>query len=131
MFEQRCDVFFRGLCAGEDLLDAVVLECFARRVDLLDHAVAVEDDAVDIGQVEGLCLVLKFAVDSDLVRVSTPADEIEKVRAALVETFDDRSLADCREILLLKGVTLATQEDYWVFDDFQDYADRLGYPVLQ
>jgi len=66
-----------------------------------------------------------------VVRVSTPADEIEKVRAALVETFDDRSLADCREILLLKGVTLATQEDYWVFDDFQDYADRLGYPVLQ
>jgi len=66
-----------------------------------------------------------------VVRVSTPAEEIEKVRAALVETFDDRSLADCRETLLLKGVTLATQEDYWVLDAFQDYADRLGYPVLR
>jgi ABC-type phosphate/phosphonate transport system substrate-binding protein len=66
-----------------------------------------------------------------VVRVSAPADEIENVRAAIVETFDDPSLADCREILLLKGVTLATQEDYWGFDDFQDYADRLGYPVLQ
>ncbi len=66
-----------------------------------------------------------------VVRVSIPADEIEKVRAALVETFDDRSLADCRETLLLNGVTLATQEDYWVLDAFKDHAGSLGYPVLQ
>jgi ABC-type phosphate/phosphonate transport system substrate-binding protein len=66
-----------------------------------------------------------------VVRASAPADEIEKVRAALVETFDDRSLADCREILLLKGVTPATQEDYWVLSAFQDHAGRLGYPVLR
>jgi len=66
-----------------------------------------------------------------VVRASAPAGEIEKVRAALVETFDDPSLADCREILLLKGVTPATREDYWVLGAFQDHAGRLGYPVLQ
>lgn len=66
-----------------------------------------------------------------VVRASAPAGEVEKVRAALVETFADRSLADCREILLLKGVTLATREDYWVLGAFQDHAGRLGYPVLQ
>ncbi len=48
-----------------------------------------------------------------------------------METFDDRSLADCRETLMLMGVRFATPEDYWVLDAFQDYADRLGYPVLQ
>ncbi len=66
-----------------------------------------------------------------VVRVSTPTDEIEQIRAALVETFDDRSLADCRETLFLKGVTLANKDDYRVLDEFEDYAGRLGYPVLQ
>ena len=66
-----------------------------------------------------------------VVRVSAPADEVEKVRAALVETFDDPSLADCRETLLLKGVTTATQDDYWVLSAFQDHAGRLGYPELR
>jgi ABC-type phosphate/phosphonate transport system substrate-binding protein len=66
-----------------------------------------------------------------IVRVAAPAGEIGKVRAAIVETFDDPSLADCRETLLLKGVTLATREDYWVLGAFQDHAGRLGYPVLR
>ena len=66
-----------------------------------------------------------------VVRASAPADEIGKVRAAILETFEDPSLADCRETLLLKGVSPATREDYWVLDAFQDHADRLGYPVLQ
>jgi hypothetical protein len=66
-----------------------------------------------------------------VVRVATPASEIEKVRAALVETFGDPSLADCRDTLLLKGVALATREDYWVLGAFQEHAGKLGYPVLQ
>ncbi|MHA1528291.1 MAG: phosphate/phosphite/phosphonate ABC transporter substrate-binding protein [Alphaproteobacteria bacterium] len=66
-----------------------------------------------------------------VVRASATADEIGKVRAAIVETFDDPSLADCRDTLLLKGVALATREDYWVLGAFQDHAGRLGYPVLQ
>ena len=66
-----------------------------------------------------------------VVRASAPAGEIECVRAAIVETFEDRSQADCREILLLKGVTLASREDYWVLGAFQDQAGRLGYPVLR
>ena len=64
-------------------------------------------------------------------RAEVVAGEDGKVRAALVGTFADRSLAGCREILLLKGVTLATREDYWVLGAFQDHAGRLGYPVLQ
>ena len=66
-----------------------------------------------------------------VVRASAPADEIGKVRAALAETFDDPSLADCRETLLLKGVTLTSQADYSVFAAFQDHAGKLGYPVLR
>ena len=66
-----------------------------------------------------------------VVRASAPADEIEKIRAALVETFDDPSLSDCRDILMLKGVTLANQEDYWMMSAFQHHAGRLGYPELR
>ncbi len=66
-----------------------------------------------------------------VVRASAPADEVAMIKAALVETFDDSSLADCRETLLLQGIILATQEDYWMLDAFQDYAGSLGYPVLQ
>jgi ABC-type phosphate/phosphonate transport system substrate-binding protein len=66
-----------------------------------------------------------------VVCVAAPAGEIEKVRAALVETFGDPSLADCRETLLLKGVALASREDYWVLGAFQDHAGRLGYPELR
>jgi len=66
-----------------------------------------------------------------VVRAAAPAGEVEKARAALLETFDDPSLADCRDTLLLKGVTPATREDYWVLGAFQDHAGRLGYPILQ
>ncbi|MFQ5565623.1 MAG: phosphate/phosphite/phosphonate ABC transporter substrate-binding protein [Paracoccaceae bacterium] len=66
-----------------------------------------------------------------VVRASAPADEREKVRAALAETFGDRATADCRETLLLQGVTPASHEDYRVLGDFQEHAGRLGYPVLR
>ena len=66
-----------------------------------------------------------------VVRAAAPAGEIDKVGAALAETFDDPSLADCREILLLKGVIPATREDYRELGALQDHAGRLGYPVLQ
>lgn len=66
-----------------------------------------------------------------VVLASCPPDHALRIRAALVETFEDRSLAECREVLLLKGIALTSIEDYSVLDTYQSHADGLGYPVLQ
>jgi ABC-type phosphate/phosphonate transport system substrate-binding protein len=100
-------------------IDCVTLALFQRHLEGAMHGVRV------LGQ------TYQVPAPPYVVRASAPAGETGKVRAALMETFDDRSLADCREILLLKGVIPATREDYRVLGALQDRADRLGYPVLQ
>lgn len=57
--------------------------------------------------------------------------DLEKVQDALVATFNDPELANCREQLLLDGLALASQEDYWLHEAFKDHAQKRGFPTLQ
>lgn len=66
-----------------------------------------------------------------VVRATLGKDDVEKIRNAILDTFSDPALAACRERLLLKGVSLTRQEDYWIHEASRDHALKHGFPVLQ
>ena len=66
-----------------------------------------------------------------VVQASLSEGDVIKVRRALEEAFDDPSLADCREQLLLNGVKRTKQEDYWVLEAFEDHAFKHGIRFLE
>jgi len=66
-----------------------------------------------------------------VVRANLGEDDVMKIRQSLLETFKDPALAACREQLLLKGISLTQQEDYWVHEAFKDHALKHGFPSLQ
>lgn len=66
-----------------------------------------------------------------VVRANLPDNEVKKITCALVETFDEPTLAGCRAQLLLTGLTLASQEDYWILEAYKDQTAKHGFPSLQ
>lgn len=65
-----------------------------------------------------------------VVKASMPEEDVRRVRQALVATIEDPALTDCREQLLLKGLTIAEMEDYWVMEAFQDHAAKHGLSMV-
>lgn len=66
-----------------------------------------------------------------VVRVDLPEKEVTKITDALLETFNEPTLAGYRAQLLLTGLTRARQEDYWVLEAYKDHATKHGFPSLQ
>ena len=66
-----------------------------------------------------------------MVKADLAPDQVERMQQALLDTFADANLASCREKLLLRGVSLSEQEDYWVMEAFKDYASKHGFPTLR
>lgn len=65
-----------------------------------------------------------------VVKATMAEDDVARIQRALVASFADLALADCREKLLLNGLTLARQEDYWVMEAFADHASKHGLPMV-
>lgn len=65
-----------------------------------------------------------------VVRVSMSADDVARVQQALLDTFDDPDLAQCRRDLLLERVTPASQDDYWLLEAFHDHALKRGFTMV-
>lgn len=65
-----------------------------------------------------------------VVRVDRPDDEVEKIRFALLKTFDDPATETCRKDMLLEGVISATSDDYWIMNAFEDYATDRGFGMV-
>jgi len=65
-----------------------------------------------------------------VVQASMAEDDVQRVRTALVQTFEDPGLADCRAQLLLGGLTLSQREDYWVMEAFRDHASKHGLSMV-
>ena len=66
-----------------------------------------------------------------VVRANLPAEEVTKITDALVETFEEPTIASHRAQLLLTGLTRARQEDYWIVEAYKDHAIKHGFPSLQ
>ena len=66
-----------------------------------------------------------------VVRASLPETEVQIITEALVETFAEPTLASHRAQLLLNGLTLTKQEDYWLLEAYKDHAAKYGFPSLQ
>ncbi|MBT3559311.1 MAG: PhnD/SsuA/transferrin family substrate-binding protein [Rhodospirillales bacterium] len=66
-----------------------------------------------------------------VVRASMPENDVEKIRVALLETFQGPATESCREAMLLSGVVSATAADYWVMNAFEDYATNRGFGMVR
>ena len=65
-----------------------------------------------------------------VTRVETGADEVARMRAALLRSFGQPDLAAAREALLLDGIELTELEDYSRISEIGEAADALGYRAL-
>lgn len=66
-----------------------------------------------------------------VVRANLHESDVQKITQALVDTFEEPTLASQRAQLLLNGLTLTTQEDYWIMEAYKDHATKHGFPSLQ
>ncbi len=66
-----------------------------------------------------------------VVRAGLPEDDVQIITDALVETFNEPTIASQRAQLLLTGLTRARQEDYWILEAYKDHATKHGFPSLQ
>jgi len=66
-----------------------------------------------------------------VVRANLPEEDVKKIIDALVETFAEPTIAGPRAQLLLTGLALARQEDYWILEAYKDHATKHGFPSLQ
>ncbi|MGH6905458.1 MAG: phosphate/phosphite/phosphonate ABC transporter substrate-binding protein [Geminicoccaceae bacterium] len=65
-----------------------------------------------------------------VTRARAGDDLVRRLRAALIQTFDDPALAAARADLLLAGVEILPLAAYARIKAFERYAARRGYPVL-
>ncbi len=65
-----------------------------------------------------------------VVNATMPEKDVHKIRDAILQTFADPALVECRKALLLDGVTLAQQEDYWVHEAFKEHALKHGLTLI-
>jgi len=65
-----------------------------------------------------------------VVQASMAEDDVQRVRTALVQTFEAPDLAGYRAQLLLGGLTLCQREDYWVMEAFKDHASKHGLSMV-
>jgi len=65
-----------------------------------------------------------------VVRADTPDDEVEKIRLALMDTFDDPATEQCRQDMLLEGLIPATIDDYWVINAFENFATKRNFKMV-
>jgi ABC-type phosphate/phosphonate transport system substrate-binding protein len=65
-----------------------------------------------------------------VTRAGASEDVVARLRAALIETFDDPTLEAAREDLLLAGIEVLPLAAYDRISAFERLAARHGYPVL-
>jgi ABC-type phosphate/phosphonate transport system substrate-binding protein len=65
-----------------------------------------------------------------VTRSTVDADTVARMRAALLQTFADPSLASAREALLLKDIEAISLSAYRRISEFRDLAIRCGFPRL-
>jgi ABC-type phosphate/phosphonate transport system substrate-binding protein len=65
-----------------------------------------------------------------VTRAGAGDEEVERLRAALAQAFQDPTLAAAREDLLLAGIEIVPISAYVRIKAFERYAARRGYPVL-
>ncbi len=66
-----------------------------------------------------------------VVSAAMPESDVKRVQDAFVMTFNDPDLANCRQQLLVDGISLSCQEDYWIHEAFKYHAQKHGFPTLQ
>ena len=65
-----------------------------------------------------------------VTRIDTPDDTVERMRAALVEAFEDVDLAAAREAIFLSGAKVLTDDAYDNIVDFVQIAQSHGYTEI-
>lgn len=65
-----------------------------------------------------------------VVKATMADDDVAKIRDALIITFNDTALKNCREQLLLKDISLTQQEDYWLHEAFSEHALKRGFSMV-
>ncbi len=65
-----------------------------------------------------------------VVKATMPDDDVARIRDALVTTFNDPALENCREQLLLNDISLTQQEDYWLHEAFSEHALKRGFSMV-
>ena len=58
-------------------------------------------------------------------------DRVERQRAAIFNAFSDPHLTTTRQALYLKNIEALPVSAYRRISEFEDYAERLGYPELR
>jgi hypothetical protein len=66
-----------------------------------------------------------------VVRADTPEDDVDKIRSALLDTFNDPATQEYRQDMLLQGAIPATTDDYWFMSAFEDYATKRGFEMVR
>ncbi len=66
-----------------------------------------------------------------VVRANLSERDVKKITDALVDTFNEPTIANHRAQLLLTGLALAQREDYWILEAYKDHAAKHGFPSLQ
>jgi len=65
-----------------------------------------------------------------VTRIDTPDDTVERMRAALVEAFEDVNLAAAREAIFLSGAEVLTDDAYDSIVEFVQIAQSHGYTEI-
>ena len=65
-----------------------------------------------------------------VTRIEAGADEVARMRDALLRMFAEPDLATARQDLLLDGIEVTEIEDYRRIVELRDQAAALGYPEL-
>lgn len=87
----------------------------------------------DPGRVAGVRILMETAKGPGLpfiTAASTPAEDLAILRRALQETVADPVLAEVRDTLSLRGISLLDDADYERLAELEREAVALGYPIL-
>jgi ABC-type phosphate/phosphonate transport system substrate-binding protein len=99
-------------------------------IDCVVHALLARHRPAALAATRALCHTASAVAPPLVTHTHSGDDLIERLRAALVQTFEDPALAAAREDLLLAGIEILPPSAYVRIKAFERYAARHGYSVL-
>jgi ABC-type phosphate/phosphonate transport system substrate-binding protein len=99
-------------------------------IDCVVHALLARHRPTALAGTRPLVHTASAAAPPFVTHARAGDDRARRLRAALVQAFEDPALAAAREDLLLAGIELLPLSAYVRIKAFERYAARHGFPVL-